>query len=110
MLTGKHRRGQPAPGSRLATGSSFFAKLITDGNFAKVEALEDFASSRGHSLLELAISWLAVNPTVSSIIAGATSVGQVKANASAAGWRLTAAELEEIDRIAPASNAAAFSG
>jgi aryl-alcohol dehydrogenase-like predicted oxidoreductase len=68
-------------------------------NFDKVEALTAFAEDRGHTLLELAFSWLAAQPAVSSVIAGATKPEQVHANAAAVGWDLTDDELSEIDRI-----------
>jgi aryl-alcohol dehydrogenase-like predicted oxidoreductase len=101
LLTGKYRRGQPAPaGSRLA-GSEPGAGPFTERNLAVMESLRAFAISRGHTLLELAISWLAARPAVASVIAGATSPGQVRANVAAAGWRLSEEELAEVDRIAP---------
>jgi aryl-alcohol dehydrogenase-like predicted oxidoreductase len=98
LLTGKYRRGQPPPaGSRAEAG--WGPKVFTDGNLALAEALAGFAESRGHTLLELAISWLAAQPAVASVIAGATSPGQVRENATAAGWKLTGAELTEVDAI-----------
>jgi aryl-alcohol dehydrogenase-like predicted oxidoreductase len=103
LLTGKYRRGQTIPeGSRAQAG--FGPKVFTDENLALVESLVQFAASRGHTLLELAVSWLAARPAVASVIAGATSPQQVKANASAAGWRLTHADLAEIDAILPAAS------
>ena len=99
LLTGKYRRGRPAPeGSRLQ--SRWGDEPFTDENLALVESLLTYATSRGHTLLELAVSWLAVQPAVASVIAGATSPQQVKANAAAAGWRLTEAELTEISDMA----------
>lgn len=99
LLTGKYRRGQPAPaGSRIATGSH--TEVLTDRNLAVVEALMRFARSRGHTLLELAFSWLLSRPVLASVIAGATKPEQVRANAAAADWTLSDAELAEIDRIA----------
>ncbi|HEX7049820.1 MAG TPA: aldo/keto reductase [Longimicrobiales bacterium] len=100
LLTGKYRRGRPVPaGTRIAAG--WGAGLLTDRNLDIVESLIAFAESRGHTLLELAISWLAAQPMVASVIAGATSPEQVRANAAAAGWAFTPAELAEIDSIAP---------
>jgi aryl-alcohol dehydrogenase-like predicted oxidoreductase len=64
-----------------------------------VAALESFAAQRGHTLLELAFSWLINNEQVTSVIAGATSAAQVEANVRAAGWALTPDDLAEIDRI-----------
>jgi aryl-alcohol dehydrogenase-like predicted oxidoreductase len=101
LLTGKYRQGQPPPeGSRLGSGGRS-ASALSEENLARVEALIQFATARGHTLLELAVSWLLARPAVASVIAGATSPAQVRANAAAAGWRLTAAELAEIDAIVP---------
>jgi aryl-alcohol dehydrogenase-like predicted oxidoreductase len=101
MLTGKYRRGQPLPeGTRLSKGSPRF---LNDKNLAITEELANFAAFRGHSLLELAFSWLLSHPPVASVIAGATSPEQVRSNVEAAGWRLTPADLAEIDKLAPAS-------
>ena len=98
LLTGKHSRGAPAAGSRLAT-AHFAGRFTSDANFDIVEKLEAFVKARGHSLLELAFSWLAARPTVGSIIAGATRPEQVEANVKAAGWALTPDDLAEIDKI-----------
>jgi aryl-alcohol dehydrogenase-like predicted oxidoreductase len=98
LLSGKYRSGQTHPqGSR--GGDGFGPKVFTEENLAKVEALADFAASRGHTLLELAMSWLAAKPAVASVIAGAKTPEQAKTNASAADWRLTAADIEEIERV-----------
>jgi aryl-alcohol dehydrogenase-like predicted oxidoreductase len=103
LLTGKHRRGQPpVPGSRLAAVPGANAKRwLTDRNFDVVEALEAFALQRAITVLEVAIGGLAAQPQVVSVIAGATSPEQVRANARAGRWRPAAADLEELDRIAP---------
>ena len=98
LLTGKYRAGKPLPaGSRGDAG--FGPKIFTPENLQKVERLIAFVEGRGHTLLELAFSWLAAQPTVASVIAGAVSPEQVKANASAANWKLSAEELAEIDRL-----------
>jgi aryl-alcohol dehydrogenase-like predicted oxidoreductase len=103
MLTGKYRSGQPAPeNTRLSKGGGS-TRFLNDRNLAIVEELAQFAAFRGHSLLELAFSWLLSHPPVSSVIAGATSPAQVRANVEAAGWRLTPADLAEIDKLAPAT-------
>ncbi|HET7177974.1 MAG TPA: aldo/keto reductase [Solirubrobacterales bacterium] len=99
LLTGKYRPGQPPPqGTRLAGGNSRF---LNDRNLEAAEALRQFAESRGHTLLELAFSWLLARPQVASVIAGATKPDQVRANVAAATWRITSEELEEVDRLAP---------
>jgi aryl-alcohol dehydrogenase-like predicted oxidoreductase len=103
LLTGKYRRGHEAPpGTRLGGGR--YAGLLTDENLAIVERLTQFAESRGRTLLELAVSWLLARDVVASVIAGATRPEQVRANAAAAGWRLTGDELRAIDDIAPAAS------
>ncbi len=103
LLTGKHRRGQgPVPGTRLATAAGANAqRWLTDSNFDIVEALEAFARERGVSLLDIAVGGLAAQPQVVSVIAGAMSPEQVRANARAGRWRPSATDLEELDRIAP---------
>jgi len=102
MLTGKYRRDQPPPeGTRLAgMPEDRRQRALDDRNFDVVERLEAFASDRGHTLLELAMSWLACLPNMASVIAGATKPEQVRANAAAVGWKLTDAEMAEIDQLA----------
>jgi aryl-alcohol dehydrogenase-like predicted oxidoreductase len=98
LLTGKYARGTPTPkGTRLSQG--WASRFISDERLATVEGLTAYASARDHTMLDLAISWLASNPLVASVIAGATSPEQVRANAAVGGWRLTAAARTEIDRI-----------
>jgi aryl-alcohol dehydrogenase-like predicted oxidoreductase len=99
LLTGKYRRGEPAPqGTRIASDDRF-SKLLSDQNLSIVESLIQFAISRGHTILELAFSWLASRQVVASVIGGATSVQQVRANAAAVGWRLTETELRVVNAI-----------
>jgi aryl-alcohol dehydrogenase-like predicted oxidoreductase len=99
LLTGKYRKGQPIPqGTRIAKYERY-GKLVTAENLDKVEALISFAQSRGRSLLELAFSWLLAHRVVASVIAGATSADQIRANAAAADWRLAPHDLEEIDSL-----------
>jgi aryl-alcohol dehydrogenase-like predicted oxidoreductase len=98
LLTGKVRRGETPPdGSRLA--NAWFASVLTDANFTKLEALERWAQEHDRSLTEVALSWLASQPVVGSVIAGATSVAQVQANAAATRTDLTAAEVAEIGAL-----------
>ena len=99
MLTGKFRRGEPPPeGTRLSElPEDRAARVFDDRAFDVVERLTAFAEACGHSLLELAMSWLACLPNMASVIAGATSPDQVRANVAAAGWRLSPAEMAEVD-------------
>ena len=92
LLTGKYRAGQPLPsGTRL--------KSVDDQQLAVVERLIHFAESRGHTILELAFSWLLSHNAVASVIAGATTAAQVRANVAAANWTLAQAELTQIDQL-----------
>jgi len=98
LLTGKFEPGsRPPAGSRLSL--PWTARFMTEHNIAIVAALQTFVGSRGRTLLELAMSWLATRPEVSSVIAGATSAAQVRANAAAADWTMAPDDLAEIDRI-----------
>ncbi len=99
LLTGKYRKGQPIPQDTRIAKFERYKKLLTEENFDRVETLIDFAESRGHTLLELAFSWLLAHRVVASVIAGATSAAQVRANASSVTWRLGADDLEEIDSL-----------
>ena len=104
LLTGKVRRGQrPPEGSRLAGRRDY----ITDQKLDKVEALIDWANEHSLSILDVAIGGLAAQPGCSSVIAGATSGDQVKANAEAATWLPSAEELTDLDRIVPAPGSSA---
>jgi aryl-alcohol dehydrogenase-like predicted oxidoreductase len=99
VLTGKYRRGQGfGEGTRLAT-MDYFKSFGSDANLARAESLAAFARGRGRSLLELALGWLASQGCVASVIAGATTPDQVRANAAASGWRLTADEVAGVDRV-----------
>jgi aryl-alcohol dehydrogenase-like predicted oxidoreductase len=98
LLTGKYRRGEPAPeGSRIQAWGR--QADLTDSTFDVVEQLEAFAADRAITLLDVAIGGLAAQPAVSSVIAGATSPEQVVANVKAGEWRPTADDLAELDRI-----------
>ena len=102
FLTGKYRRGQDAPaGTRLSAWGHMADGYLTEANFDKLEALEAFASERGHSMLELAIGWLASQPNVSSVIAGATTPAQVEQNVEAGAWQLSQEDLTEVDQLMP---------
>jgi aryl-alcohol dehydrogenase-like predicted oxidoreductase len=100
FLTGKYRPDQSAPeGTRLGGSSPMAARILNEGNFDQLVKLEKFAEDRGHTMIELAFSWLASKPVVGSVIAGATKPEQVEQNAKAADWRLTPEEMTEVDEI-----------
>jgi aryl-alcohol dehydrogenase-like predicted oxidoreductase len=100
LLTGKYQRGAPAPeDTRFGKWPALRERYVTPRNEEMVEKLQAFAQARGHTMLELAFSWLAARPQVASVIAGATRVEQVEQNAKAIGWSLSAEEMADIDGI-----------
>jgi aryl-alcohol dehydrogenase-like predicted oxidoreductase len=100
LLTGKYKRGQAAPDdTRFNKIPRLRDRYVTPRNEEIVEKLQAFAQARGHSMLELAFSWLAGRPQVSSVIAGATRIEQVEQNVKAIAWKLAAEEMAEIDKI-----------
>lgn len=100
LLTGKYRRNAPMPeGARMTKEAQRATEVLTDANWDKTEKLAAFCEARGRTLIELAFSWLAMQPVVSSVIAGATKPDQIAANVKAADWVLTVEELAEIDAI-----------
>ena len=102
LLTGKYRRGEPAPaGSRLANGGHAYDPATAD--FDLIEGLERFARDHGHTILDLAFAGLLAHPPVTSVIAGATRPEQIEANAAAGEWELTETELRELDDLLPAA-------
>jgi len=95
LLTGKYRQGSPPPaGSRLAGDAT-----LATADYTGLERLESYARDHGHDLLTLAISWLAAQPCIGSIISGASRLEQMAANAAAAGWKMTKQNLKELDAI-----------
>jgi aryl-alcohol dehydrogenase-like predicted oxidoreductase len=95
LLTGKYRRGEPAPeGTRLSGRLD-----VSDEQWRRIEALEAFGLERGKTLLEVAVAGLAARPAVVSVIAGATKPEQVRANAAAAEWELSPADVEALRGI-----------
>jgi aryl-alcohol dehydrogenase-like predicted oxidoreductase len=98
LLSGKYRRGKPAPeGTRLAGRP----EALSDARFEPVDSLQKFADERGLSLLQVAIGGLAAQPAVASVIAGATSAEQVLANVEAGRWRPTPEDLQALNLAAP---------
>ena len=100
VLTGKYRAGAPLPaGSRMERWGERSASFIDDDRLATVVRLTAYAEARGHTVLELAISWLTSNPLVATVITGCTSPAQVAANAAGGDWALTPAERAEVETL-----------
>jgi aryl-alcohol dehydrogenase-like predicted oxidoreductase len=104
LLTGKYRKGEAAPpGSRFASNAAIATYLrerqYSDARIEKAERLGAFARERGRTLLELAMSWLASQPFVASVIAGVTRPEQIRSNVAAAGWDLTPEDFAAVAAI-----------
>jgi aryl-alcohol dehydrogenase-like predicted oxidoreductase len=101
LLTGKYRSSAAPEGTRLAAWASFASDQLSDERLAAVAALDALAQGVGHTVLDLAFAWLLAQPSVASVIAGATKPEQVAANVAAAQWKPTAELLAQVDAIAP---------
>jgi len=100
FLTGKYHKGAELPANARLSGSNpAYRRIFTDDNWDKLTKLETFAAARGHKLNELAIAWLLARPWLSTVIAGARNTEQVAANVAGASWKLTPAEVAEVDAI-----------
>ena len=98
LLSGKYRLGTPAPADTRLGSGGWGSDRLNDENLTRVERLTAVAESRGHTVLDLAVSWLLARPAVASVIAGATRPEQVRANAAAAGWQLGDADLAAVEQ------------
>lgn len=102
LLTGKYRRNAPMPsGARLTASKNMANRYMTDAGWQAVERLAAFAAERGKTPLDLAFGWLLARRPVASVIAGATTPGQVEQNVGASRWKLTPDDMAAIDGLAP---------
>ena len=99
LLTGKYRRGEAAPAGSRAALDPTRAQWLEQADWDRIEAVERYAAARDLDVLEVAIAGLAAQPAVSSVLSGATSGDQVRANAAALRWEPTEADLVELDEI-----------
>jgi aryl-alcohol dehydrogenase-like predicted oxidoreductase len=99
LLTGKYRKGQPMPTGTRLSDPRFSARFANEQNLEVVERLAAFCAQRGRTMLDLAFGWLLARPYVASVIAGATTPEQVRQNAGALGWQLTADEIAAVESI-----------
>jgi aryl-alcohol dehydrogenase-like predicted oxidoreductase len=99
FLTGKYRRGEPAPEGSRGQGSQYVQAYMTDANFDRVKQLTAWAEAREHSMAELAQAWLMAQPQVCSVISGLTKLSHLQSNVRSVEWQLSAAELKEIRAI-----------
>jgi aryl-alcohol dehydrogenase-like predicted oxidoreductase len=100
LLTGKYRRGEEAPDdTRLRLWGERGQQALAEADFDKIERLENYVRERDRSLLELAIGWLASQPHVSCVMAGATKPEQIEQNIKAVEWKLTSEEIAEVNAL-----------
>ena len=99
FLTGKYQRGEPAPAGSRGESNRYVQGYMTEANYDVVERLTAWAEARDRGMNELAEAWLLAQPQVCSVIAGATRLEHVQANAQAADWRLTGDELAEVNVV-----------
>jgi len=99
FLTGKYRRGQPAPEGSRGEKSPYVQSFFNDATFDRLEKLEAWAAAQGQKINALAQAWLLAQPQVCSVITGATAVDQMRSNAAAGDWNLTAEQVKEINAI-----------
>ena len=99
LLTGKYRRGSAAPAGSRAALDPARASWLEEADWDRIEAVEKYAEARDLSSLDVAIAGLAAQPAVASVISGATTGEQVRANAAALRWQPTADDLAELDAI-----------
>ena len=99
LLTGKYRKDSAPAGSRFDKPREQEKRAMGENPWPKLEKLEQLCAARGRSMLELAVNWLLAKPELASVIAGATKPEQIESNVKAVGWKLTAADLAEIDRL-----------
>jgi aryl-alcohol dehydrogenase-like predicted oxidoreductase len=100
FLSGKYQRGKPLPkDARLAYSSHHASDVINDRNWSMMEALREFATKTGRSLLDVAFGWLLAKPVTASVIAGASTPAQVELNVNAGHTVLSAEDLAALDRM-----------
>lgn len=99
FLTGKYRRGEPPPAGSRGASSPRVQRYMTAAYYDTLDALTSWATARGRGMNELAQAWLMAQPSVCSVITGATSLEHVLQNVKAASWALTGDEVDEVKAI-----------
>ena len=99
LLTGKYQRGVTPPEDTRMSNERFAGRFLKDESFDAVARLEAFAKAQGHTILELALSWLVSKPEVVCVIAGATKPEQIDQNIAGAQWKLSEDEIAEVDKL-----------
>jgi aryl-alcohol dehydrogenase-like predicted oxidoreductase len=107
LLSGKYKKGEDAPSGTRLSRPGYGARVLSDKNLDKVEALRGWAAQRGKTTLDVAFAWLLSHKVISSVIAGATLPEQIEQNAAAGDYELTADEVKEVEALVSDQPAAA---
>jgi aryl-alcohol dehydrogenase-like predicted oxidoreductase len=99
VLTGKYKTGEPVPEGTRGYENPGFSRRLRPEALATVQRLDAWARERGHTVGELALAWLAAQPTVATVIAGTTRSEQVEANVRAGEWKLTPDDLSAVEIV-----------
>ena len=100
LLTGKYKRNAPMPaGTRLATAGRLADVFVNDKNLELTYRLDEFCTKQKLNMLDVAFAWLLAKPYITSVIAGAVKTDQIDANIKATDYKLSAADLAELDKI-----------
>ncbi|GAB3125983.1 aldo/keto reductase [Glaciibacter psychrotolerans] len=101
LLTDRYLDGTVPIGSRIATSHFLDESALSEVYLTRARALNDIAAGRGQTLAQLAITWILRQPTVTSVLVGASSVAQLEQNIAALDSpALTAAEIAAIEPFA----------
>lgn len=99
FLTGKYKRGEPAPPGSRGESSGYVQQYMTEANYTRIEKLTEWAEERGRTLGELAHAWLLAQPQVCSVISGLTRLDHLLQNLKGADWVLTSEDLTQIGEV-----------
>ena len=99
LLTGKYKPDSAPDGSRFHKPREQEKRALGENPWPTLEKLERFCAVRGCSMLQLAVNWLLAKPELASVIAGATRPAQIEQNVNAVGFKLSAADLAEVDKL-----------
>lgn len=99
ILSGKYRLGQTLPPESRGSVSASINADLNSTVLETVENLAAFAEERDKTLLSLAFAWLLQREPVSALLVGVRNIAQLRANVGAIGWKLSSAEIDQIDQI-----------
>ncbi len=100
QLSGKIRRGQPAPaGTRIQQIGSEPPGIPPELLYRVVDVLDEIAQEMGKTITQVALNWLLQRPTVASVVIGARNEDQLRQNLGAVGWTLSAEQITKLDTV-----------